>query len=308
MSAEWKRLWQRSPVLMATAILMFATFLASVAGIFLDSRLITGMPAWLKPAKFGISTAIYLVTMAWLYRYLDVWRGYLRAAAWIISIVFIVEIAIIDTQAARGVASHFNNTTAENRVLFIVMGAAIGVLWLASIGILFALFKQKFENPAWGWALRLGMLVTVIGSGAGGTMVQPTHDQLQALKAHDSVAAIGGHTVGAPDGGPGIAGVGWSTEHGDLRVPHFLGMHGIQIIPLFAWLFARRKTAAVVIASASYLALFGILMWQAFAGESIVAPGAMTGRALLAWLAATLIAMTIAMWPRALPQMHADSR
>jgi hypothetical protein len=308
MRAEWKRLWQPSPVLMATAVLMFATFLASVAGIFLDPRIITGMPAWLKPAKFGISTTIYLITIAWLYRYLDVWRGYLRVAAWIVSIVFIYEIAVIDVQAARGVISHFNNASALDRGLWFSMGAAISVMWMASVGILFALCKQKFENPAWGWALRLGMLITVIGSGAGGIMGPPTHDQMQALKAHETVPALGAHTVGAPDGGPGIPGVGWSTEHGDLRIPHFLGMHAIQIIPMFAWLFARRKPAAVWIASASYLALFGILLWQALGGESILAPGDATVKILMAWLAATLVAMTVALWPRPLPQMHADSR
>src|SRR5580700_1625797 len=122
--AEFQRLWVESPVLTATSILMLATFAGSVAGIFLDPRIITGMPAWLKPAKFGISTAIYGLTLAWLYRYIDVWRGLLRGIAWTISIVLILEIVIIDVQAARGVISHFNNATTLDRVLFGVMGVA----------------------------------------------------------------------------------------------------------------------------------------------------------------------------------------
>lgn len=292
--AEFKLLWAESPVLIVMSLLMLATFFGSIAGIFLDSRVITGMPAWLKPAKFGISAAIYGLTLAWLYRCIRVWRGLLRAVAWTTSSVLILEIAIIDIQAARGVISHFNNATALDRVLFALMGVAIGVLWLASVCVLAALFKQRFEDSAWGWALRLGMMITVLGSAAGGLMVVPKHDQLQAMQEGKRVPEVGGHTVGAPDGGPGLAGVGWSTEHGDLRVPHFWGMHGVQMIPLFAWLFASRRVAVVLIAAASYVTLFAILVWQAFRGESIVAPDARTVAVLLAWMGVTAAAMALA--------------
>ena len=283
---------------MITSLIMLGTFLVSVAGVFLDPRIITGVPAWLKPAKFGISAAIYLVTLAWLYRYIQVWRERLRLTAWAISAVMVLEIAIIDIQAARGVTSHFNNITTVDRALFLIMGVAIGILWLASVVILIALFKQRFENPAWGWALRLGMLTTVIGSAAGGMMVPPNAQQMQTLRAHQPTPAIGAHTVGAPDGGPGLPGVGWSSEHGDLRVPHFLGMHGMQMIPLFAWLFARRRVAAVFVAAGSYLTLFGILVWQAWRGESIVGPDGQTLAVALAWLVATAVAMAIAFMAR----------
>ena len=84
------------------------------------------------------------------------------------------------------------------------MGTAIAVLWLASIGILAALFRQKFDNRAWGWWLRMGMFITVLGSAAGGLMVSPTPQQAEALKAGGSVRIVGGHTVGAADGGAGL--------------------------------------------------------------------------------------------------------
>ena len=94
----------------------------------------------------------------------------------------------------------------------------------------------------------------------------------------------------------GIPGVGWSTEHGDLRIPHFFGLHGIQVVPFLAWfvlLRRRRATALVFTGAASYLSLVLILMWQALRGESIIRPDAATLGLLGVWLIATVAASAI---------------
>jgi hypothetical protein len=287
-----RKAWTSSPPLTFTALLMLAAFVASAAGIFLDSRIITGMPAWLKPAKFAISTTLYCGTLAWLFRYIDVWPRFVRAMGWVTSVVVILEVALIDVQAARGTTSHFNVSTPLDGTLFAVMGTMIALLWLASVGILVASFRQKFADPAWGWSLRMGLLITVIGSATGGMMVGPTPDQMTALRHHQSVTAVGAHTVGAPDGGPGIPGVGWSTGHGDVRVPHFFGLHGLQIIPFLGWLVSRRRdresVKLVFAIAASYLAFVAILTWQALRGQSILEPDSTTLLALAIWLAASL--------------------
>ena len=59
--------------LTATGLLMFVALAASLAGLWLDPRVITGMPAWLKPAKFAISIAIYALTLVWVFTYLPGW-------------------------------------------------------------------------------------------------------------------------------------------------------------------------------------------------------------------------------------------
>ena len=107
--------------------------------------------------------------------------------------------------------------------------------------MLAALFHQRFQSVFWGWLLRLGMLITVLGSATGGLMLSITPEQAATLGASHSALAVGAHTVGAPDGGPGLPGLGWSTQHGDLRVPHFVGLHGLQLIPFIGWLTMRKR-------------------------------------------------------------------
>ncbi|MFL6414978.1 MAG: hypothetical protein ACJ74Y_04840 [Bryobacteraceae bacterium] len=298
--SEAEQCWQSSRALTGLTAVMLAAFLASVAGIGLDARMVAGAPVWLKPAKFAISSAIYAGTLAWLFRYIQVRPRALRSLGMITAAVLAVEVGIIDLQAARGTTSHFNVGSPLNATLWGTMGVAIGILWLASIGILIALCRQKFGDRGFGWALRLGMLITVIGSATGGLMVGPTEQQ-RAVMTHHAPQMVGSHTVGAPDGGPGLPGVGWSSNHGDLRIPHFLGLHALQLIPLLYLLRTgrsggmRRTTdpAYVFVTSSSYLALIGILTWQALRGQSIVQPDSTTAWALLLWLAGTGLALAV---------------
>ena len=162
------------------------------------------------------------------------------------------------------------------------MGLAIVVQTFAAVAVAVALWRQNFSDRATGWALRLGMTITIIGAMSGGLMTRPTAAQLEAARAGHRMTIAGAHTVGAPDGGPGLPVTGWSRDHGDLRVAHFLGLHALQILPLLTFVLARRgwnearRVRVTLAAAASYIALFGLLMWQALRGQSITRPDELT--------------------------------
>jgi hypothetical protein len=97
--------------------------------------------------------------------------------------------------------------------------------------------------------------------------------------------------VGVEDGGPGLPVTRWSTTGGDQRVPHFVGLHGSQALPLFgyllarfapAWLRAGHRIALVWTAGLSYLGLVVLLTWQALRGQPLTSPDAATLGALFA--------------------------
>jgi hypothetical protein len=291
------RLWRISPALVAVGVLMSVAAVASLVGVFLDPRVITGAPAWLKPLKFAVSTAVYSFTLAWVFTYLTDWPRVRRVVGWTTAIVFVLEVVIIDAQAWRGTTSHFNAATGLDRALYAVMGAAIVSQTLLSSAVVVALWRQRFAARSMGWALRFGMALTIVGALTGGLMTRPTQTQLAGVRASGQLTMVGGHTVGGPDGGPGMPMTGWSREHGDLRVPHFMGLHALQALALVAVALRRSRrleavqVKAMLASAVSYAALFALLLWQALRGQSLVAPDAAAVTSLATWAVATLVAL-----------------
>ena len=75
-------------------------------------------------------------------------------------------------------------------------------------------------------------------------MTGPTEAQVAEARAGGRLSLAGAHTVGAPDGVPGLPVTGWSTAHGDLRVPHFVGLHAVQAMPFLTLVAFRRRDDA----------------------------------------------------------------
>jgi hypothetical protein len=207
--------------------------------------------------------------------------------------IFVLEVAIIDAQAWRGKTSHFNAETPVDIALFAIMGLGILIQTLSSIAVAVAVWRHTFQDPALGWALRLGLTITIAGAMTGGLMTRPTEAQLAQARATHQMPVSGAHTVGAPDGGPGLPGTGWSTTHGDLRVPHFLGLHAMQALPLLVLALGRRRSELqrvrlTIVGAGSYVSLFALLLWQAWRAQSLVQPDVTMIVAFAGWLGLTV--------------------
>jgi hypothetical protein len=138
-------------------------------------------------------------------------------------------------------------------------------------------------------------MLSIVGASTGGLMTAPRASQIAEARATHHMAISGAHTVGAPDGGPGLPGAGWSREHGDIRVAHFVGLHAMQVLPVVAWLLTRRRGSdaralrLTFVVAGSYFALFALLLVQALNGESVVAPSPAFLSGFTIWAAATAI-------------------
>ncbi|MFC7009651.1 hypothetical protein [Halalkalicoccus salilacus] len=89
----------------------------------------------------------------------------------------LLEITLIGGQAARGIESHFNNTTALNTAIYLIMGITILAMTILVAWLLIQSWKQAFDvAPAFAWGIRFGIALFVLGALEGGAMVtqEPT--------------------------------------------------------------------------------------------------------------------------------------
>jgi len=288
---------------MLCAGLLLTLAVVSVAGMAVDDRTVLGVSTWLKPFKFAVSFVGYTVTVAWMISLLTRARRLAWWAGAVVAVFGALEVALIATQSARGRRSHFNNTTPLDERIWTAMGVTIGVFYVATLVIAILLLIQRLGDAPTTWALRLGLVISMVGMALGFLMLMPTAQQL----ADGSGDIIGAHAVGVPDGGPGLPVTGWSTEGGDLRIPHFVGLHALQALPLLAFALAalsnrfprlgdvRVRLHLVLVAAAGYAGLIALVTWQALRAQPLLAPDAATLVAAGLLVAVTAVAATRAL-------------
>ena len=233
--------------------LLFSGMVASVVGalvcvvlILFTNQQVLGINAWIKPLKFFLSIAIFIGTMGFFLSFLNKPVA-VKAYSIMVIVVFLFEQVVIVWQASRGQLSHFNVSTPLDGALFAAMGIAITVLglWTAAMTVYFFTTPVPMGLTGFWWGIRLGLVCFVVFSFEGGLM-----------------AARLRHTVGAPDGGPGLPLLNWSKQYGDLRIAHFVGMHALQVLPLLGY-FLLKKPVEIILAAVAYAALSAYLFARA---------------------------------------------
>lgn len=244
---------RRNPLLYWFGIL---NIIAAVICIILWQKTniqVNGVNAFIKPLKFYTSIAIFVWTIGWLMHYLEM-PAKVRYFNLMAIVVLSYETFVITWQAANGRLSHFNVSNSLYSALFTIMGIAITILtvWTGYICYLFFKIKEWSLPMAYVWGIRLGLLFFVVFAFEGGIM-----------------ASLLKHTVGGADSGNGIALLNWSRQHGDLRTAHFLGMHSLQLFPLFGYYIT--KSSKVIIAFAfTYLMIVVAVLAQALMGLPLI--------------------------------------
>lgn len=189
--------------------IMLILMIPTLIGYKLDHRLFNGINVWIKPFKFELSLSIYFGTLAWFSVYVDRKFSSLKRWKWMVgaaSLSALFEIGYIFFRAARAEGSHYNETTLIAAIMhtFMGLGALILVAFTFWLGTLILRSKETPIPASIRLAIGLGLIATGLLGGFTGIYISMNNS-------------------------PWLGG-------GDLRLPHTLGLHAMQGIPLIGWI------------------------------------------------------------------------
>jgi hypothetical protein len=251
-----------SPLLWRSALVFLAFFVFLYAGTFIDDRLFNGVSVWEKPAKFFLSLSLQMATLAFGLSLLPANERQAPAVR-IASVIFLAaaigEMIYIAFRAARGEASHFNETTTVAALLYVLMGLGAVTLAATTSFLGWRILRKAPFSPL-SFATGLGFIL------AG----------LLAIIFGGYMSGQGSHWVGGDlTDATGLPFFHWSTTGGDLRVAHFFGLHIMQALPVLGFLFRDASSL-----QARGLIWLGAILWtgltfatffQALAGRPFIA-------------------------------------
>ncbi len=226
--------------------LVFAVPVFAALGLLQPAATMNASP-WIKPIKFSMSFASFAWTVSLFLMLVRIPAWQRRLARKTIAVSVTIEMLCLAAQAWRNAGP--NSTAFADFLIQQGTTAMVSINTLVTIWFLVVFSRKreriKLTDYAQIVAIRLSIWIFLLGNAIGGYML-----------------GRGSHTVGASDSGPGLPFVNWSTIGGDLRIAHFIAIHAIQIVPVFAVILAQmtprpshRQRRMAVYAMAALVAL-----------------------------------------------------
>ncbi|WP_214416289.1 hypothetical protein [Sphaerisporangium fuscum] len=250
-----------------------------------------GPVSWRKPILFGFSFGVTLISLVWVVGRLRVPS---RRAWWLVgplAAASVAEVGLITLQRWRGVPSHLNFATPFDAVVSAVLaGFAIVGLIPAIVAVTVLAYRRLDASPSMRLAVRAGLAMLVLSQVAGATLI------------------ANGRAKGLP---PQVTDLSIFGAAGQLKVPHAVTLHALQVLPVLAWLLTfsaweeRVRTRLVALAACGYGCLVLVSALQAAQGRAPADLTVLSGVVLPAGSAALVTAGAAALLPAAATALRA---
>lgn len=236
--------------------LYFVGFLLLASAVFhagvlvLTGGSLQGDVSWRKPILFGESFGLTAIFIAWVMTFLPK----RRLAGWLLSLTLglanAYEVVWVSLQQWRGVPSHFNAGTPFDGSLFAMAGISIAFTGIVILVVTIWSFLRLDAPSSFLWAIRMGLVLLAAGQIFGIPMLR-----------------LGSHTF---------------APAGNMKMPHALSLHALQVLPVLAWLLSfanwseARRMRIVLVAAVGYVAPVVVSAFQAFSGRAPFDLGVLT--------------------------------
>jgi hypothetical protein len=218
--------------------LLFASGIFHIVVFLLSGEGWGGPVSWRKPVVFGLSFGVTTLSLAWVMSYLPRHKvvGWLLMG--VLGLASLIEVSLITLQKWRGVPSHFNEATPLDAAVFNWMGFMVAFVMVVIVALfVWSLFSLKAPQSM-AWAIRTGLLLLVVGQLFGVAIIANELTQATSIETASIFGAAG-----------------------QIKVPHAVSLHAIQVLPILAWLFQfttwseDSRTKSVLAAAAGYIGL-----------------------------------------------------
>lgn len=280
-------------LLFVAGTLLLISMLVHLVALAVTGGPLSGPVSLRKPATFSETGWLLCWSVGWLLPLLNL-RAWERVTVATGALVFgLGESLIAIIQAWRGRPFHYNLTTPFDAAIFGLSGVEALFFFASLVVLIVASLRPQALAPSLLLSIRAGAVVVLFGTLAGWLMIFNWSGVWQGSpNLLDPTFDVTGADVS--EGATG----------GNLVVIHAVGVHGLSLVPLAAWLLTfttlseRRRTQLTAAVAGGVLALMLLLSVQALRARPLVALDAPT--ALLLGAAALTLVGSYALVGRAL--------
>jgi hypothetical protein len=223
--------WQQSSrlqqILFASGTALFVSMIVHGVALAVTGGSIHGPTSFRKAMTFAETGWLLCWAVGWLLPLVTM-RRWQRGVVAVGTLLFaMVETILMSVQVWRGVPSHYNTDAPFDLALFISTGVLAAVFIGAMSVLVVAAFRERRLAPSLLLSVHAGTLLLLFGLAVGFVMIMNSSGVWQGM-AHLLETRF---DMQVREGEIG----------GDLVLLHAIGVHGLNLVPLAAWLLSYSR-------------------------------------------------------------------
>lgn len=250
----WNEASPEQRVLFMSGSVLFVWMVLHIGLLLLTDSPLHGPVSYRKAATFAETGWLMCWSIGYVLPYLRLTGWQKQSIAGGTLLFALGETFLMSLQVWRGEPSHYNFTTIPSSILFGTTGI-IAFLWLlAMLLLLWQILRPNRLSASFRLAYTAGTLLMIIGGLTGFAMMFNLSGVYQGDFIQNVQTLVSGDMIGQFTGQPAGSG-------GNIVILHALGVHGLEVIPLAAWLLSyapladSRRFQITAIVTALYLAV-----------------------------------------------------